>query len=189
MKFSTSNILISVTLCLTDYLKAHGYDIHYQASGIDEAQTAGLSEPRSTITLVPDFPANPDSIVRLRSDREAEEIVVPALAIIVGPSPRRVGIVGLGHKDYWWERQISVDGFALDEFQHRELADLLHDWLESEEEKEIPVYDFDIDPDNPTLLDEPLRVSFSTVAREELVNKVEAVRYYMRAVALVNYVE
>lgn len=189
MKYSTSNVLTSLTLDLATQCRANGYDIFWQATGDTDAETLGLSAPKATITLVNEFPANPALIVRLKNDSAgSNEIVVPAMALQLPTYPRRVEILGLGHKDYWWERRILIDAFAADQFQQRDIGDLLHDWLQSEEFKELPINDFDSDAENPPALDNVL-VQVASVESKLLQYQVEAVRFYTKATALVRYIE
>jgi hypothetical protein len=190
MKYTTNNMTVSLTLALAVFLRSHGYDVHWHATGDTDAQTAGLSTAKGTVTLVPEFPANPTYIVRLRDDSAgAEEVVIPALSVQLPNGASRGDILGLGDPRYFWQRDLRVDGLATDEFQHRELADLLHDWLQSVERKEFTVYDFDTDPSGTTLL-EPCWVDHADkVWRTELTGDVDTIRYYVRATATLSYVE
>jgi hypothetical protein len=188
-KYGTENLTVSLTIAFADYLRSNGYDVYWHATQTTDANTAGLSTPKATVTLVPEFPANPSPIVRLRDESAGpEQIVVPAFSLQVLGSPKRITILGLGHKEYEWEREIRVDGLAANDYQHRAFQDLLHDWLQSEEYKALPVSDYRDDPANPTPL-EPVQVTFAVADRTELVNQIEAVRYYVRATAVITYVE
>lgn len=197
MKYTTNNLQTSLTIALADFLRSKGYDIYWHAAGTISPQTAGLSEAKAIISFVPAFPSKPtfilpanhENIQRLKGRNLGEEyVVVPALTLQVHGSPRRVRIRGLGHKDYEWTREVQIYGLAADKYQHRELADLLHHWLTSEEFKEIPVFDYDSDPSAPPALP-PVHVLHSDVDWQELYQEVEAIRYYFRAFATVTYVE
>jgi hypothetical protein len=199
MKYTTNNIQISLTVALAAYLREQGYDIYWHTAGTRETQTAGLSEARGIVTLVPDFPAdpvfilpaNPDNVQRLKSESTtAEEVVVPALSLQVLGSPKRGNPLGLGHADYEWTREVRVDGLAADQYQHREIADLLFDWLTRKESQRLPVLDYDNDPANPQALD-PVEVlqDFTNADRQELIHEVEAIRYYVRTTTRISYVE
>jgi hypothetical protein len=188
MKLTTNNLLVSLTVALAGHLRAKGYDIYWQAADTTDAQTV-LPEKKGTVTFVPAFPANPTFIVRLRSESAGtEEIVVPAISLMVGKSPHRVRSRGLGHKDYEWERKFSVFALAADEFQHRELADLLHDWLESESFKAIPMADYDADAATPPPL-EPVYVVMSSTDPREVYADNDATRYRITTTAVVTYIE
>lgn len=190
MQYSTRNLEVSLTLNLATYLRANGYDIRWHATDTVETNTAGADPARAEVTLVPEFPAIPVTIVRLKSEESRQdEVVVPALSLQVLDTPERIRIQGLGHTDYQWQRSIRVDGFGADEFQHKDLQDLLHDWLQSEEWKRFEIYDYVSDPDNPALLEDPVIVVGSTIERRELIHEIEAVRYYVRAQATVAYIE
>lgn len=188
MKFTTNNILVSLTTALADYVKSQGYDVLWKATGETDPQTLG-GTTKATVTFTPSMPANPAYIVRLKSDSAGpEEVVVPVLALQVPTDPKRIDIMGLGHKDYLWERDVRVDLFAMDEFQQREMADLLHDWLNSEEYKEFPILDYAANPAAPPALGN-CRVEFALVERQELIHEVEAIRYYVKASAVISYIE
>lgn len=188
-KYGTENLTVSLTIALSDYLRSRGYDVFWHATQTTDANTADLDIPKAVVTLVPEFPANPATIVRLRDETAGQEqIVVPALSLQVIGSPKRIEGLGLGHKDYLWEREIRVDGLAANDYQHRAFQDLLHDWLQSVESKEFAISDYETDPTNPTPL-EPAWVTFADTDRAELVNQIEAVRYYVRATAVLAYIE
>jgi hypothetical protein len=189
MKYTTTNVKTSMTLALADFLRAKGYDVLWHASGETEGQTAGLDAPKATVTLVPEFPANAAFIVRLKGDSAgAEEIVIPAFAVHVA-LPRRDSIQGLGHSDYTWMRDLRVDGLAADEFQQTDLAELLHEWLQSVEDKQFVILDYTSDAADPSPLD-PLWIEHADpVWSTELVGAVEAVRFYTRATAVMSYIE
>lgn len=189
MLYTTTNVQVSLSMALGQFLQSIGYNVHWQATGETDAQTAGLATPLGTITLVPEFPANPQYIVRLKGDSSGPEvIVIPALCLRIEGSPTRKVIRGLGHKDYEWQRHIVVDGFASNEFEHRSLADALYTWFQSVEWKEFPVYNYDANPVSPALLGS-LWVETTGVDRKALVNDNEAVKYYIQAVSLVTYIE
>lgn len=189
MRFSTTNLTVSMTNALATYLRSQGYDIRWHVTDTIDAQTAGLPAPRATITLVPEFPANPAGIVRLKTEEMGPDVVaVPALSLQVVGAPARIAIRGLGHTDYEWARRIRVDGLAADEFQHREFQDLLHRWLMDEEWKTFPIYDHELDPADPEEIG-PVYVTRAAVNREELYLEVEAARYYVRAQASLSYIE
>ena len=188
-KYGTENLTISMTLHLADYLRSRGYDVFWHATQTTDANTAGLTPAKATVTLVPEFPANPTTIVRLRDEAAGpEQIVVPAFSLQVVGSPTRMEGLGLGHKDARWERELRVDGLAANDYQHRAFQDLLFDWLLSVENKEFVISDYDTDPANPTPLD-PAWVTFATTDRAELISQIEAVRYYVRATAVLSYIE
>lgn len=199
MKYSTYNLQTSLTIALAEFLRSKGYDVFWHTAGLLEEQTAGLDEAKATITLVPDFPsdpayivpANPGNVQRLKSGSTSHaEIVVPALSLQVLGTPRKGRILGLGHREYEWVRDVRVDGLAADQFQHFSLADLLHDWFTKDEYRVVPVDDYEADPANPPAL-EPVEVlqQVSETERQELVHEVEAVRYYLRTTTRVTYVE
>jgi hypothetical protein len=193
MKYTTTNVQASLALDLARFLQAEGYDVLWQATQTRWGQSAGLATAKATVTIAPDFPDDPRLIVRLNSDPAvAQEIVVPALAVVVEPR-ERAGGMGLGHRDSLWERRVVVDGFAADAFQQRELVDALSAWLTREPSYAVAAVDVDNAPavgadDVPTL--DPLTVRKAeadppTVA----VTELEAVRFYVRLVAYVQYVE
>jgi hypothetical protein len=187
MQYKTENIQVSMSLALAAFLVAAGYDVYWQGTG--ETDSTLVTPVRGTVTLAPEFPADPQFIVRLKGDSSHDEvIVVPALVLRVVNGPRRKTILGVGHKDYEWQRNIVIDGFAFDEFEQRFLADLLFDFLASEETKEFAIYDYSTDSAHPVLLG-PLWIEVAGVDRQTLVNEVEAVRWYINATAVSLYVE
>lgn len=189
MKYSTNNVLVSLTNNLATMLRANGYDVLWHKTGTTDARTDGSPEAKATVTLVSEFPANPTFIVRLKSDTAgAEEIVVPALSLRLTKLPMQVESLGIGHTERYWEREVMVDGLAADEFQHRDLLDLLHDWLRSVEFKKFGINDYDTNKSAPPAL-EPVEIQSAGVFGQELVHENEAVRYYMQATARFQYVE
>lgn len=199
MRYTTINLETSLTLALAEFLKAQGYDIYWHSAGALENHTAALATSKAVITLVPDFPAdpatilsaNPANVQRLKAGELGEdELVVPALSLqMLGP-PAKGAILGLGHKDYDWVRSFRVDGFAADQYQHRELADALMEWLSSGAYQYLSAYDYSVDPLNPTPLQAVEVIQErSTVQRGELIHDVEAVRYYIQSTARIAYVE
>lgn len=188
-RYGTENLTVSLTLAFADFLRAQGYDVFWHATQTTDANTAGITPAKATVTLVPEFPANPAIIQRLRDESAGQEqIVVPAFSLQVLGSSKRRESLGIGHKEHRWEREIRVDGLAANDFQHRAFQDLLHDWLLSVENKEFPVSDYTTDPANPPLL-EPAWVEIADTDRQELISEVEAVRYYVRATAVLSFVE
>lgn len=188
-RHTTNNIKISLLTALATELRANGYDVYWRATGETEAQTKGLETPVATVTLTPDFPDNPSVLRRLKTENAGEEeIVVPAFAAYVPDAPRRQYILGLGHRDYEWARQVIVDGFAADAFQQADLLNVLSDWLQSEEDKEFAVGDYDLDPQAPPSLS-VVRVTFAHIEQMELVNENPAVKFYLKATIVLGYEE
>lgn len=187
MYYSTENLQISLTLNLASFLRERGFSTFWHSTA--ETEATPVDPSAGTIAFIAEIPANPTPFVRLKSESGgSEEIVVPALTLHTYGSPRRMRILGLGHREYEWERDIQIDAFAADDDQQRRLADLLHEWLQREELQELPVSDFRSNAVSPTAL-EPVRVVFSDVRREDLVNENAAVRYYIRVEATLQYVE
>lgn len=188
MKYSTNNVEVSLTLALAEYIRARGFDIRWQATEAVDTQTV-LPEEKGTVTFVPDFPANPTDIVRLNSDSEnPEAVVIPAFTLHCPEQPERVRIVGLGHSDYHWQREVRIDGFAWDEFQHRELADLLHDFFNETGSKEIPIYDHDANQSAPPSIG-TMQVTIARAEKRERWDWPDACRYYVTATAIMAYEE
>jgi hypothetical protein len=187
MQYNSTNLITSLTLDLAAFLRSKGYAVYWHTTGDTEA---ALQEPTlATITFLPAIPANPTPFVRLKSESgNSDEIVVPALALTNWSQPRRRRELGLGHRDWEWEVDFTIDAFAADEFQHRALADCVQEWLQREVEQEIPIFDHAANPTNPSLM-EPVRVRLSDVRREELYMENIAVRYYVRGDFTVQFVE
>lgn len=189
MRFSRLNVATSLQTHLAAFFLSRGYDVHWHATGETEAQTAGLAVAKATVTFTPSFPANPQHIVRLKSDSGGrEEVVVPVLALRMEGSPVRTGLLGLGHRDADWEWEFLIDCFALDEFQQEDLASLLTDWLLDEHEKVFEIFDYDTNPDLPTAVG-PLRVVTGGVDPAILPIPQESARYHILASAIVTFIE
>ena len=187
MLYSTNNMMISLNIVLADYLRDAGYDIYWYSTGTTDSHTSGLPESLDTITLVPEFPVNPVHIVRLNSGNVAEgEIAVPAFSLQLPSSPRKVRRDGLGSSVFERERILRIDGFARNSFQHRALHDLFYEWVDAD--VQIPIYDYDTDPNTPTEID-PVYVQRTAVDRFELVHEVDTIRYYIRFEASLLYYE
>lgn len=189
MKYSTNNVLISLHRAFSEYARPLGYNIRWHATGDVEAHTSALPEAKATITLVPDFPANPAYIVRLNdgSSPSAEQIAVPAFAIQLPDTPTRMERAGIGESVFFRERVFRIDGFVYDEFQQRELMDLFYTWLQIGDVL-LPVWDYDTNSDTPPVLS-PLDVWNAYVEKDEFASEVEAIRYYIKVTGVVRYVE
>lgn len=187
MKYDTTNMTLSLYRHLSELLRGLGYDVFWHATGETDPQTAGLAEKKGTITLVPEFPANSSTIVRLISGSPDEhQIAVPAFALKVLGGPKKIKRQGLGDPIFERERRFRIDGFALDSAGHRALADSLYDWLEGTD-KRLDIWDYS-GGSNPTPL-EPALVRFAEVDREELYQENEAIRYYIHLIAALRYYE
>lgn len=192
MLYSTVNVEISLKVAFGDYLRARGYAVRWQDSGVVDPPTGGTATPggppKDTVSLVSDFPAEPTNIVRLTSDQKGPQtIVVPAFTLHALTLPARQGIRGLGHADYEWERHVRLDGFAADEFQHRELADLIHDFFNDVGEKEFEISGYDQNAAAPPDVG-PLRVRLAAVQRPVKQEWPQQVRYYVTATAVLYYI-
>jgi hypothetical protein len=190
LKYSLTNVTLSVVQELSDQLRAAGYDVRIHESGAVYPQTAGLPTPKATVTLVDQFPADPTLLSGPTSDRgSANAIRVPAFSVEVSSVGQKVALRGLGHQDYWRQGRFRVDGFAADAFQQREIHAALSDWL-LEADVSIPARDYEGTPGNPQALG-PLMIPDEgvVVQAREIPNEHDAVRYYIQATAIVRYVE
>lgn len=186
MIYSTSNLTLSFYRQFAEMLQEAGYNITWYAS--KETEYTSVDPAKGTITLVPEFPANATQIVRLITGSPGEqEVVIPAFALQVPDGPRKIARLGLGDSTFEREREIRIDGFATDSYEHRELTDLLYDWLQGGD-KRLDVWDYGQDMSNPPLLD-PVQVWYADVARQELTQGDEGHRYYINLVGSVRYFE
>jgi hypothetical protein len=181
MLYTTTNLQIGATLDFASRMQKAGYNIFWHAVGVLDPSTAE-GEPLGTITLVRDFPANPTYVVGLKSESPAEhEVVVPAFTVQV-LSPRKLQRLGIGNPLFFRERVVQIDGLVANQFQHRELADLIY----SEYDKD-KVFISVTDDAGDAL--EPVRVPMVRVVRTEAIDQDESIRYYIRAVLVLSYVE
>lgn len=188
MIYSTTNMTLSIYRQFADLLRGKGYDIYWDMTQEREQRVDTTVNAKGTITLCSEFPANPTQVVRLSSGGPAEwEVVVPAFAIQVLGSPRKIRRAGIGDPTFERERRFRIDGFARDSFEHRELADALYDWLQ-ESDKRLDVWNYDASAGNPALL-EPVLLWDTSVDRQELTSGDEAHRYYINLSASVRYFE
>lgn len=190
MVYSTNNVTLSLHKHFSELLRENGYNVFWHAWKDLEPHTSGLPEAKGTITLVPEFPANPSYLVRLTDGNPAQDkhlIGVPAFSVQVIGSPRKIRRQGLGDPVFERERRFRIDGFCTDAFQHRELADLFYSWLEGTD-KRLEMWDFETDGSNPPQL-EPVYIQFAEVDREELIGENEAIRYYVHLQAAFRYFE
>lgn len=187
MKYSTRNLQVSLSLELAKYLREQGFDVYWHVSNVLEPQTAGLLSPRDKVTFVPEFPANPLYIVRLKSGTNDAEVEVPALSLQVLGSPRKIKRLGLGDRRFERERDVRVEVLAADEAQQKEMLDLLYDWAHGED-VEFPVKDYDSDPTDPPSLDS-VWVEWVSGDMVELVSEIPTIRYYVQLLMGVRYIE
>lgn len=186
MKYSTNNLTLSLYQHLATQLRSYGYDVRWWATGDVEFLTGGTS--KGVMTLVPEFPANPTTIVRLTAGTPTEsEIVIPAFTLQVVGGPIKIARYGLGDSRFERERLFLIDGFVRDQYEHRELADLLYEWLEPSGTY-LTVWDYDANADAPPELD-PALVWDLQVDRRELTDGDEAIRYYIALRGSVRYFE
>lgn len=193
MKYTTRNILVSVQKQLATHFLENGYAIRWQTTGeVVPPDVLDFPTPLGTITLVPEFPADPLNVARSPvlndgTQPKTGQVLVPAFAVSIPDSPKRVRRAGIG--DATFERWLTVHiyGFAYDKFQQRDLKDLLYDWFEIGDVK-IQVWDYDTDPVTPDEL-EAMDVIDADISKLENVESVDAVRYYILATLIVSYFE
>jgi len=185
MQYSTDNFTLSVFTALATKLRSEGYDIRWAASGDVEAHTSALPSALAEITLTNSFPANPTSVVRLNGGTLGEgEVAIPCFTVVTG-QPKRVRRDGIGSPVFERERSITIVGFAEDERQQVSIADIMVEWLG---DLYLGVFDYSVDPVNPTALDDAF-VQYVDTTVEELDTEADAVRYYTRADFGVRYYE
>jgi hypothetical protein len=193
VQYTTENLLVNISTAFADRLRAAGYDVFWHTTGSTDAQTAGLPAAKGTVTIVPEIPANPTFITRLKdgdthADLAPEEIAVPVFTVSIEDLPRKEKRHGIGRgAAFRYVREFEIDGLAADAFQHRELADLLFEWL-GEGDVYLTILDYDADPENPPEL-RPVTVRWADVVKPELPSEDRNLRYYVGAKAGLEYIE
>jgi hypothetical protein len=193
LKYTADNVSISLQRDLAIALKAFGYNVLWRATGETEAQNmAGLGTAKGTVTLTPEFPANPAYLVKTAGLNDGsvptdEEIQVPAFTLVLPTGPKKIAPFGLGDSMFERQRGFRIEGFAWDEFQQRELMDFFYNWLEAGTVM-LPVWDYASNPASPPAL-APVEVIRADVQKAELIHEVEAIRYYVSVTAIISYYE
>lgn len=188
MLYSVTNVQTSLTLDLASRLRAAGYAVRWQTSGLVEDETAGLGTPRATVTLVKEAPATPEHIVRLNEgDTPGEhEVAIPALSLHLPAPEQKMKRLGLGHTEFFRQRDILIDGLAQDEFEQTDLEALFNTWYGGSGVL-LSVSDY-TDEENPVSL-APVEVIRAVIGTEEAETEIDAVRYYLFARLTIEYVE
>lgn len=189
MQYSTDNVTLSLQRQLSELLMEEGWNIFWHASQVTEPHTSGLPSAKGTIVIIPEIPDRVVDISGLSiEDTEPHQVALPVFSVHVGNRVQdRIG--GLGHADYFWHREIRIDGLVRNSFEHTKLADLFSEWLEGDNQTKIRIWDFDSDETGSTEL-RAAEVLWSSVRRTELsAEENPLVRYYLGAVASIEYIE
>lgn len=184
MKIGTENLQVSMTVALADAFRATGYNIKWHETKQVETHTSSGSTV-GTVTLVPTFPATAEHIV-MKSTDHPDDIEVPAFSLLVLETPRRGAILGLGHKDYYWSRELRIDGFCRSEHEQRLIMDMLHDHYQSEEGKQFVIRDYSAEGEPELGVAE---VEYFVGASSIFAHESKAVRWYVRGEVVLRYVE
>ncbi len=192
MQYSTTNLIVSIQRQFADLLKEAGYNVRFHTTGEVETFTkVGLEEALGTITLVPEFPGNPALLTRSSGLNDGStpgegEVLIPAFAISFPDEAKRIRRDGIGSSVFERWRTVFIDGFAYDEFQQRELTDLLYEWLQIGDPL-MSVWDYS-DPEDVQEL-RRCDVVGADVMKDEWITEIEAIRYFIHAKAILSYFE
>lgn len=165
-KYSTTNVLNTISQLLATNFLADGYLIYWHARDsvqIDETASGwypsfsqnraayaadstfstAVANAKGLVTLVSDLPAVPRFVIRLMSDAsvgDPDEVPVPAIAIDVGAA-LSLSAYELGSKVKWRTRHLMLDAYVRSEAEAMQVQDLFAIWFE--EECSIPIVDHD----------------------------------------------
>lgn len=193
MKYTNSNLLVSLSEQFASTLLGAGFAVYWQTTGetvLPNSMT--YPTPLGTVTLVPEFPPDPVNVTRSPRLNDGTvpgpgQVLVPAFALSIADSPIRMRRVGLGQAEFERWLTFYIYGFAYDEFQQRQLKDLLYGWLQIGDVR-LQVWDYDNNPNTPNAL-EAMDVIDAQVTKDERVTEIDAIRYYVTAEVIVSYFE
>lgn len=207
-KYSTSNILNSVSMYLADKLLEDGmlcywhaadalqidstasgwyYDFNTNRSTIlqDATVSAAVSACRGIVTILSAYPAEPRFIHRLISDASlgpADEVPVPALVVDVTPV-QRTSSYELGTRRRWRPRAVLVEMYARHQAEQRRLAD----WAERALEEDVVVEIRDHDAGTLAVVGD-VQLESTSVSLDTYLDASEALAYQVVAGAYLMYV-
>jgi hypothetical protein len=193
MKYTTSNLMISLTTQFATRLLENGFAVYWASTKeTDDPDSMLYPTPVGTVTLVSDFPTDPVNVTRSPRLNDGTvpsegQILVPAFALSIDDSPIRIRRVGLGQAEFERWLTVYIYGFTYDDFQQRKLKDVLYDWLQIGDVR-LQVWDYDSNAVTPSEL-ESMDVINAQVTKEERVTEIEAIRYYVAAEIIVSYFE
>jgi hypothetical protein len=138
--------------------------------------------------MVKEAPATPEYIVRLNEgDVPGEdEIAVPAFTLRLSTPEKKTKRYGIGHTEFFRQRDVLIDGLARDEFEQTDLEALLTTWYAGSSIL-LPVSDYS-DEDAPVAM-APAEVIKAVIGTEETETEIDAIRYYVFAHLTIEYVE
>ncbi|MBU8920979.1 MAG: hypothetical protein KOO63_03880 [Bacteroidales bacterium] len=172
------NITTSAAQFLAEKFTDAGWLVYWQATGVSSG-TATVGE----VTLVPEFPAEPNFLVAPKSPiqaRTAQDVIIPAFAVTLVKEPKEEVRAGLGEDLFKQRAMLLVDGFASDKAEHFSFATLFRTWFR--EGFSLPILDFENYPTNPPLVDSGnADVWFENreLHTAELVDVPHHARYYL----------
>lgn len=175
--FSDINIITSVAGYVANQLTAGGWAVYWQARGVFSG-TATLGE----VTMVPEFPSEPNNIVLGPRERIQSEVIVPAFSVGIATTPQEDIIAGLGEDYYETVTEITVDGFVANKSQHMAFSTLFRNWFKKD--TYISIYDWEANPITPSLIED--RNLYVRNRQVELIDSPDLpnpVRYYINMTA------
>jgi hypothetical protein len=171
-QYTAINLTTSVARYFTESLITAGWAVYYQATDVMSG-TAISGE----VTLVPEFPDEPNRLALPPKTRTADSVLVPAFSVRIRIEPYEESRAGLG-EDLFEQRCIAViDGFVATQAQHLAFATMFRNWFR--EGYTCNIYDYESDPGNPQLLDNVVVFENRQVNRVEVPDAPRPVRYYL----------
>jgi hypothetical protein len=167
------NITTSIARFLAEKFVNAGWAIHYQSTGV----SSGIAT-NGEVTLVAEFPDEPNLLILPPKTRSASEVLVPAFAVRISREPEVEIRAGLGHTDFLQRGSILVDGFVVDQAQHMAFATMFRNWFRQEEY--VTIYDYESTPTSPAAVDIDVWWEDVYIDRVEDTAAPRQARYYVR---------
>lgn len=167
------NLTTSAAVFLADRFTEAGWKIYWQSRDVFSG-TGNQGE----VTIVSEFPDEPNLLVLSASERTTHEVVIPAFSVHIDP-PIEEFRAGLGDAELFQRSSVIIDGFAGNKSQYLSFSTMMRDWFR--DGTVLPVRDFESNPNDPSLIDADVIFENRELIREELFgNDVPPqVRYYI----------
>lgn len=180
-QYTDTNLTTSLAGYFANQLTSVGYAVYWQATAISSGVgTAG------SITLVPEFPNEPNFLVLGPRPRVPNEALIPAFSVRIAKSPYEEARAGLGEDLFRQRAEVVIDGFVENRVQHLAFGTMLRNWFRGI--TYIPIYDWDDNPTTPALIDGINTYTENRqVERIELPNVPNPLRYYLNMTAELVY--
>jgi len=170
-EYTTENLTTSLAVYLANNFTQAGWAIYWQATDVLSG-TATMGE----VTLVPEFPNDPNVLTLDSGTRTADKVFVPAFSVRI-EEPVEMARAGLGEDLFETRTMGVIEGYAKNEAQHLAFATMLRNWFR--EGYNLPVYNYTADPANPPVIDGAVVFENRVIDRVKFVDLPRPVKYYI----------